>query len=110
MGLPYQAALLRDPDLRDHIQVWPFETGLTAPADPVIVLAEIYPSLFPIPKDPSRVKDALQVETTAKALAKRDQVGLLVQDFAGPEGLNDVERIRIVDEEGWILGVGTISN
>jgi precorrin-8X/cobalt-precorrin-8 methylmutase len=110
MGIPYQAALLHDPDLRDHIQVWPFQTGLKAPIDPTIVLAEVYPSLFPFPNDPNRVKDALQVETTAKALAKRDRGGLLVRDFAGPETLNVVERKRVVDEEGWILGVGTISN
>lgn len=109
MGIPYQAALLRDPDLNDHIQVWPFQSGLKAPGDPVIVLAEVYPSLFPFPNDPTRVKDELQVEATSKALAKRDRDGLLARDFAGPEALTSEERKTIVDEEGWILGVGTIS-
>ena len=74
------------------LQVWPFETGLTATTAPAIVLAEIYPSLFPIDPAPGEVKDAVQTCTTARVFAERDTVGELARLFAGDPDLTEAER------------------
>lgn len=85
-------------------RVWPFETGLAAPEAPV-VLAEVYPSLVPLPAGPG-VKDERQVRATAAALARLDATGALAPLFAGPPDLTAEERLRVEREEAWILGLG----
>jgi len=55
------------------------------------------------------VKDAVQVETTARVLAAWDGDGTLPRHFAGPATLTAVERRIIEREEGWILGAGTMA-
>ena len=103
MGLPVLYRLRHDPTLADHIRVWPFETGLTAPDAP-IVLAEIYPSL--IPPDPEEdIKDAGQVRAVANWLAGLDRDGVLAPLFAGPQDASAKDRSQIVTEEAWILGL-----
>ncbi|MEM7641258.1 MAG: molybdopterin-binding protein [Pseudomonadota bacterium] len=81
----------RHPDLA----VWPQQTGFDLP-DARIVLAEIYPSLWP----PARhdIKDAGQVIATASALRALPETA-----FTAPAALDD--SARIAREEGWILGV-----
>ncbi|MEM7709581.1 MAG: molybdopterin-binding protein [Pseudomonadota bacterium] len=81
----------RHPDLA----VWPQQTGFTAP-DARIVLAEIYPSLWP--PAPHTIKDAGQVIATARALRALPDTA-----FTAPAALDDANRIAA--EEGWILGV-----
>jgi precorrin-8X/cobalt-precorrin-8 methylmutase len=109
MGIPIKRALRDDPILRGRIRVWPFETGLAAPAgDYRIILAEIYPSLLKITAKPGEIKDALQVEAVVRCFAQRDEQGLLVHDFAGADELNTEQRQIIEQEEGWILGAGTV--
>ncbi len=108
MGIPRQDTLRRQ--FARQLQVWPFETGLSTPdtrAKP-IVLAEVYPSLFPLDQTAGTIKDAQQVAGTARALARRDQDGMLAADFAGPAQLSASERRMIEREEGWILGAGTL--
>jgi precorrin-8X/cobalt-precorrin-8 methylmutase len=111
-GIPVQHALRTDPEFGDAVTVWPFETGLRAPDGGDswrIVIAEIYPSLFPVAVRDDAVKDAVQVETVARALADWDGEGALSRHFAGPDTLTTEERCIIEREEGWILGAGTMS-
>lgn len=109
VGIPVQAALRDHPDLAGHTQVWPFETGLSpAPSDRAhVVIAEVYPSIVPVRPGPDEVKDALQVETVARAFAARDDMGLLGADLSGPDDLTAAQRKLVEREEGWILGAGT---
>lgn len=110
-GIPVQHTLHSDPDFGDAVTVWPFETGFREPdVDGAwrIVIAEIYPSLFPVTVHGDAVKDALQVETVARALADWDGDRTLPCHFAGPGTLRPEERRIIEREEGWILGAGTM--
>jgi len=56
-------------------QVWPFETGMQAPDQSArVVLAEIYPSMFPIEKPyPCDIKDAGQVKACVVEFAMADR-------------------------------------
>ncbi|MEM9043157.1 MAG: cobalamin biosynthesis protein CbiG [Pseudomonadota bacterium] len=109
VGLPALNRLRRDPRLADRITVWPFETGLTAPAAPV-TLAEIYPSLLEkavaAQRQPNEVKDRAQVRVNAAAFAALDGKGRLADLFTCAPDLTDKERRIIETEEAWILGVG----
>ena len=105
-GLPYLLGLLEDPVLGPHIHVWPFQTGFGFPErGPCIVLAEVYPSLVPLPQGSASVKDALQVEALARHFAREDAAGRLAACFARPAGLTDAEAQAVLEEEGWVLGV-----
>ncbi len=55
---------------RDDVAIWPFE-----PHDRGHVLAEAFPSLLPITVPEGQVKDAVQVETLARAFAACDAAG-----------------------------------
>lgn len=70
--------------------VWPFEPWTEAR----LVLAEVYPSLLPLPGG-AGVKDEAQVRTLADWLWSRMQDGSLADLMSGP----------IDPEEGWILGL-----
>ena len=91
VGMAALAALRERHDLR----VWPQETGFTRP-DARIVLAEIYPSLFP--PAPHDIRDAGQVIATATALRTAPEAW-----FTAPAAQPDAARIAA--EEGWILGI-----
>ncbi|MFP3944071.1 MAG: cobalamin biosynthesis protein CbiG [Alphaproteobacteria bacterium] len=86
-------------------RVWPFETGLAAPEGPRIVLAEIYPGLWPLRPNRHRVKDAAQVASVAARLHRLDREGRLAAAFAAP-GLGPAARRDVTREEAWILGAG----
>ena len=110
MGIPVLKALRDDPELAAHTLVWPFETGFGPPAGAEqwrIILAEVYPSILAIKAKAGAVKDAVQVETIARHLARRDSQGALARDLAGPTDLSKAAREIIEVEEGWILGAGT---
>ncbi len=112
MGIPVQKYLRDRPELASRTLVWPFETGFGPPPPDGswnVVLAEVYPSILPIKAAPGEVKDAVQVETIARHLGRRDEKGLLVHDLRGPDGLDQDVRKLVVREEGWILGAGTFS-
>ncbi|MEL7117648.1 MAG: precorrin-8X methylmutase, partial [Pseudomonadota bacterium] len=79
-------------------QIWPFEI-LGEGARHVI--AEVFPSLVPMHFPPDRVRDAVQVETLARALARLDAAGYLADLLAAPSATGqDVRR-----HEGSILGL-----
>jgi hypothetical protein len=103
------ANLRHDPDLSGLSAVWPFETGCTLPPSggaPRIVFAEIYPSMVRLPSDlGGRVKDEVQVELVARWLAQHDAVSTLGSLFTAPGNLAPEQTERVLDEEGWILGV-----
>lgn len=104
-GLPRLLALRDEPRLAGRIAVWPFETGLRAPAPRGgdVVIAEVYPSL--VPPDPSEaVKDAGQVRAVVQHLATHDADGTLADLFTGGD-LSADDRMAIETEEAWILGV-----
>lgn len=86
-----------------RMAVWPFTTGLAVPPDDVdLVVAEVWPSMWPTPD--GAIRDAAQVEATARRVAAAERAGSLHRWFAP---VVDTERARdVVDEEGWILGVG----
>jgi precorrin-8X/cobalt-precorrin-8 methylmutase len=108
-GIPVLRALRADPALRQHTRVWPFETGLAAPADgnhAGVIMAEIYPSLVPAPRRSGEVKDSAQVRHLAAHFAALDARGELPALLAGDPTLSRTERRQAEREEGWVLGVG----
>jgi hypothetical protein len=94
----------------EALKAWPFETGfkpLTEAdlAGVLVVVAEVYPSLYKAQPLPGEVKDQAQVRVTAEHFARLDEAGKLGPVFGpGKTAAADV----VVDaetEEGWILGV-----
>ena len=108
LGLPALKRLVGDPRIKGQAVIWPFETGLSAPAAPVVI-AEIYPSLLK-PEIRQRRKqgeilDAAQVRVNAEAFARLDKRCRLAPLFGGDESLTEEERFIIETEEAWILGL-----
>ena len=91
--------------LAGDCRIWPFETGLRAPLDSPVVFAEVYPSQTPLPNESGEVKDAAQVRAVTRRLRRQDGQGKLRRLFEGPRGAGIADRRKIVQEEGWILGV-----
>ena len=109
-GIPYLCRLREDPELKEQVRVWPFETGLAPPfgahpAQPRIVFAEAWPSQLRPRARVGEVKDQTQVRTMAEHFARLDQAGRLARLFAGPRELTGEQRAAVEREEGWILGV-----
>jgi len=104
-GIPVIRALRDDPRWNDCARVWPFETGLRAPANGTVVIAEVYPSLWAVSPGPGEPKDAAQVRLVARFFAERDRAGELATLFAGDPQLTPEERNRVEAEEAWTLGV-----
>jgi precorrin-8X/cobalt-precorrin-8 methylmutase len=104
-GIPVVRALRDDPRWRQEAQIWPFESGLAAPTQAPIVIAEIYPSLWAVAPAPGEPKDRAQVRTVARWLAALDGTGALAPLFAGDPALTPLQRRRIETEEAWTLGV-----
>lgn len=90
--------------------VWPFGTGWralsAADVEPLsVVVAEVWPSLYPTTPLPGEFKDQAQVRTTAMTLAEMDDKGRLGAAFGPPKGASDELIARVEGEEGWILTV-----
>ena len=83
--------------------MWPFDTGLDTPPVTDLVVAEVWPSLWDVTVPIGVVKDAAQVEATARRLTQLDAGGELEALFRPriDEGMEST----VVDEEGWVLGV-----
>ena len=84
--------------------VWPFETAFDAGLAS-ITLIEIYPSLFPLTGTVSP-RDREQVEITVSRFADLDAADKLGEFLSPPAGLTEDERRNVLEEEGWIAGVG----
>lgn len=86
---------------------WPFE-GWTAPIEPAIWFAEIFPSLVQYPEwadEYKRRRDRTQVQSCVRRAAERDALGKLKGDFGKPGSLDAATLARVEAEEGWILWV-----
>jgi hypothetical protein len=103
LGIPMVVRLVQA--LGERGAVWPFTTGLRppTPGPGAVVVAEVWPSLFPLDQRPGEVRDAAQVRCTADHLARLDAAGALRELF--DPGSAGVARSEVEREEGWILGV-----
>jgi hypothetical protein len=79
------------------VEVWPFGAWSGAVRPPDVVIAEVWPSLHPLPSPDGRVRDEVQVVETARRLA-----GFSAAQF-GP-ALNEEAWRTVREEEGWVLG------
>jgi precorrin-8X/cobalt-precorrin-8 methylmutase len=103
-GIPVVRALRDHPRWSETAQVWPFETGLSAPKGAQVVFAEVYPSLWKL-NSQEKPKDKAQVRDVAQRFADLDRSGAFADLFAGDPNLTDEQRRRVVSEEAWTLGV-----
>jgi hypothetical protein len=108
VGIPMVRRLLEH--LGPSAAVWPFGTGwrVLEPADvePLSVLvAEVWPSMWPTTAVEGEFKDQAQVRTTAEAFALLDEKGDLSRAFGPKKGTDEALIAQVQDEEGWILGV-----
>jgi hypothetical protein len=104
-GIPVVRALREDPRWRDGARIWPFETGLRTEPDGLLIMAEVYPSLWSVSPGAGEPKDAAQVRTVARHFAELDRDGAIAELFAGDPGLTREQRGRVEAEEAWTLGV-----
>jgi hypothetical protein len=119
-GLPRLEGLLES--LGDAVAVWPFETGFgPCPLDgpdpdravrdgrrlrPTVLLAEMWPPAFTRGRTLDGFRDQAQVRATVEAVAGLDAASWAAWLSPGPVGpLGPGARRRVLDEEGWILGV-----
>ena len=108
VGIP-AAKRLAD-ELGDKAAVWPFTTGWKALTeadleDKEVVIAEVYPSLFPAKADAGEAPDLAQVRTLCEHFAKLDEAGKLAPLFAAPKDADEGLVATVEREEGWILGL-----
>lgn len=104
-GIPAVWSLRYDPQLAKKTRIWPFETGLCFDPSAQVIIAEIYPSIFPFCPIKGRPKDAAQVLAAAQAFSVADQNNRLVNFFTGRPSLSEKDKLIIESEEAWILGV-----
>jgi hypothetical protein len=90
-------------NLGERLCVWPFDTGLAAPTDADVVVAEVWPSRWPVTVPSDMVKDAAQVQVTAQRLLDMNTEGTLGALFAPLVESSQLD--DVLDEEGWVLGV-----
>ncbi len=108
VGIPMVRRLLES--LGPAGAVWPLGTGWraldTADVEPLSVLvAEVWPSMWPTTAAPGEFKDQAQVRTTAEQFALMDERGELSAAFGPKKGTDEGLAAQVQDEEGWILGV-----
>lgn len=84
------------------VRVWPFEADASAPTTDAsdagrVVIAEVWPSLFPVPKHRGVARDEIQVVETVRRLARGAA-------FDAVDRLPTASKAAVRAEEGWILG------
>jgi hypothetical protein len=90
-------------NLGERLCVWPFDTGLAAPTDADVVVAEAWPSRWPVTVPSDMVKDAAQVQATAQRLVDMNIEGTLNALFVPLVESSQLD--DVLGEEGWVLGV-----
>lgn len=105
LGIPVVERLRRSAP--DRVEIWPFTAGLGVPQDRpgLTVVAEVWPTVTPFDQVDHPVRDARQVLATAGHLRTCVEDRRLPALFA--PAVAPADRDRIVQEEGWVLGVGT---
>jgi len=103
LGIPRLHGLRRR--FPDRMHIWPFTSGFRAPTlvAGAIVVAEVWPSMLDVGDIGDRVRDAVQVSTTARWLADADMAGGL--DALLSPALSPEVTAAAIAEEGWVLGV-----
>jgi hypothetical protein len=79
------------------VDVWPFTGANVTDSSANVVIAEVWPSIHPLPDLAGRVRDEVQVAETARRLALRDTIRL-------PGTLARRALRAVVGEEGWVVG------
>ena len=109
LGVPTLMRLMENPDIARRAAVWPFQTGLQEP-EAAAVIAEVYPSLLRTQigerRGEGEILDRAQVRINAEAFARLDVGEGLAPLFEGAPWLTPAQRVVILTEEGWILGLG----
>lgn len=105
LGIARLEALRQHPVLGPEIAVWPYETGFAERFPRPITLLELYPSLFPLAPH-SGPRDEAQVIAAAARLEALDRAGQLARFLSAPENLAPATLPVLVQEEGWIAGIG----
>jgi precorrin-8X/cobalt-precorrin-8 methylmutase len=102
LGIPVVHRLRWDSGLRDVSVVWPFEVAMPVqPAgNPLVVHAEIWPSVAPFSHESGTCPDEQQVRAVIRYWRHLDRSGQLSLLF---QSAPDDDAVR--QEEGWILGV-----
>ncbi|MEO1658673.1 MAG: hypothetical protein AAFR65_13240 [Pseudomonadota bacterium] len=110
MGIKHLEQLRRSPRLKDHVLIWPFETGFDRhlPSSPRVVICELYPSAFVIDCQEGEVLDQAQVRSVVEELAARDAADHLRPLLAPPPGVTPEEEALMLAEEGSIIGAGRL--
>lgn len=103
LGIASLARLISEPELSNHIEVWPFETLVGSDLNKPIILAEIYPSSHKVDRDMHDILDAAQVRSVSRDMAYWDKIDVLSQKL-NVSGLTSEQSARVISEEGWILG------
>jgi precorrin-8X/cobalt-precorrin-8 methylmutase len=106
VGLPRVLALREHRDLRGAARIWPFETRARGDDQPPIVIAEIWPSLWPEAwrdlETRAACRDEAQVRGLARLMQHLDRDGALAHLLDPPLSRADAAQIG---EEAWILGL-----
>jgi hypothetical protein len=106
VGLPALHRLLTHRAIGARCRVWPFETGWDASLDG-IVLAEVWPSLLNFRDVDHPIKDAQQVIAACFWARQAQAGGSLCCALARPRNLDPADAARCLEEEGWIVGLGS---
>lgn len=107
LGIPKVYDLcFKDKALRSFNYVWPMQTRFAKkiPTGACVVHAEIYPSMLKIAANDS-IKDRAQVKAYVQWLQGEQAADDLKKWLAGPKHLKKSKRKRVLDHEGWVLGV-----
>jgi precorrin-8X/cobalt-precorrin-8 methylmutase len=105
-GIPVVHELRADPRWARQARVWPFETGMTPPAEARIVFTEVWPSWWrkEIRAEYGPPNDKAQVRSVAEIFAAKDRAGELAEWFAGDPDLTAEQRRIVESVEAWTLG------
>ncbi len=105
-GMAHLERLRHDPDFKEQIAIWPFETGFADDVSKPITFAEVYPSLFPVMALPGEARDSAQVRMLAERFAALDAAGQFMELLERPADMSDAVADDVLREEGWIVGAG----
>ncbi len=101
LGIHHLVSLRADAELGAHVRVWPFEFPLASAdlPEPCVLVAEIWPGLFPLELRVGEIRDEQQVRAVTRGLVSASEDGSLATWLHAPAGHAPAA------EEGWILGV-----
>ncbi|MEO1063688.1 MAG: hypothetical protein AAFZ07_19910 [Actinomycetota bacterium] len=96
--------LRREPELADHVRIWPFEVDAAClERRPLVLLVELWPELAAPDLTAHPVRDGAQVLAAAGWLTRLAAAGEL-EDLLLLRAVDAEQRRLARAEEGWILG------